>query len=101
MIRTEKIAPIGELVRRHAEERPDKLAFEDAHGSVTYGGLERATAKLAAHLQAQGMEIGDRVAILLPNSVTWVLACLAIARAGGVSVPISYEATEAEVRYRM
>ena len=101
MIRTELIAPIGQLLRRHAAERPDKSAFEDARGAVNYGELERRSAALAGHLQDRGLAAGDRVAILLPNSVDWILACVAIARAGGISVPISHDATEGETRYRL
>ncbi|MBI3367499.1 MAG: AMP-binding protein, partial [Burkholderiales bacterium] len=64
MIRTELIAPIGQLLRRHAAERPDKPAFEDARGAVSYGELERRSAALAGHLQDRGLAAGDRVAIL-------------------------------------
>ncbi|HKX42103.1 MAG TPA: AMP-binding protein, partial [Burkholderiaceae bacterium] len=97
MIRTDLIAPVGELLRRHASARPQKLAFEDTSGAaVTYGQLEALSASLAGQLQDRGLEPGDAVAILLPNSVDWVLACLSIARAGCVSVPISHEAVEAE-----
>jgi acyl-CoA synthetase (AMP-forming)/AMP-acid ligase II len=38
---------------------------------------------------------------MLPNSVPWVESCFAIARAGAVSVPISYDSTEAEIGYRL
>jgi long-chain acyl-CoA synthetase len=102
MIRTDLIAPIGELVRRHAARRPAQLAFEDSGGAaVTYAQLDAQTAAIAAHLQEGGLALGDAVALLLPNSVDWVLGCVAIARAGGVSVPISHDAVEAEVRYRL
>ncbi|MDM0071496.1 AMP-binding protein [Variovorax sp. J31P207] len=102
MIRTDLIAPIGALIRRHGERQPTKLAFEDSFGaSLTYGQLASQSAAVAGHLQDRGIEAGDTVAIMLPNSVDWVLACVAIARAGAVSVPISHEAAEAEVRYRL
>lgn len=102
MIRTDLIAPIGELVRRHAQERPEKLAFEDSAGAaLSYGQLESQTAAVAGHLQDRGLEPGDTVAIMLPNSVDWVLSCVAIARAGAISVPISHDAAEGEVRYRL
>jgi acyl-CoA synthetase (AMP-forming)/AMP-acid ligase II len=101
MIRTDLIAPVGELLRRHAGQRPTKVAFEDSQRSVTYAQLERESANLAGHLQAQGHAASARIAILLPNSVNWVVCSLAAARAGFVSVPISHDATEAEIRYRL
>ena len=48
-----------------------------------------------------GLGQNERIAILLPNSVHWVEACLAIARAGLVGVPISYDAAEPEIAYRV
>ena len=66
-----------------------KVAYRDAHGSVTYAALLERTGNLAGHLADLGIAPGETVAILLPNSVPWVETCLAIARAGAVSVPIS------------
>jgi long-chain acyl-CoA synthetase len=101
MIQTELIAPVHELLKRHAKERPDKISFEDERSSLTYRQLEEVTARLAVHLQASGVEPGDRVAVLLPNSVEWVVSCLAIVRAGGIAVPVSHEATIPEIEYRL
>lgn len=102
MIQAELIAPLGALLRRHAVQRPAKLAFEDWTGAkLTYGELEAQSAAVAGHLQDRGLAVGDAVAIMLPNSVDWVLSCVSVVRAGGVSVPVSHEATEAEVRYRL
>ncbi|WP_431017081.1 class I adenylate-forming enzyme family protein [Bradyrhizobium pachyrhizi] len=101
MLQTDLIAPIPVLIQRHAGERGRKIAFEDAGGKVTYGELASRTANLAGHFSDLGIRPGDRVAIFLPNCVRWVEACFAIARAGAVSVPISYDATEGEVVYRL
>ncbi|MEY4377194.1 MAG: hypothetical protein RJB26_1744 [Pseudomonadota bacterium] len=102
MIRTELIASMGEILGRHAEQRPGKVAFEDSAGSsLTYGEFAGLSANLTGHLQSLGLEPGGAVAILLPNSVDWALVVAAITRAGGVSVPISHDSVEAEIRYRL
>lgn len=101
MLKADLIAPVSELLQRHAAARGDKVAFRDAKGEVTYAALERRTANLAGHLATLGVGAGERVAIYLPNSVAWVEACLAIVRAGAVAVPISAEASPAEVAYRL
>ena len=101
MLRTDLIASIPELLRRQAAARGDKVAYRDARTSVTYAALDERTGKLAAHLADNGIAAGDTVAILLPNSVEWVESCFAIARAGAISVPISYDSTETEVAYRL
>ena len=101
MIRSDLIAPLGVLLRRHASQRGDKIAFEDAKSATTYAELEANTSRLAGYLQVEPLEAGSRVAILLPNSVDWIVACVAIVRAGCIAVPISHDATESEIRYRL
>src|SRR5580692_8759412 len=101
MLHTDLIAPIPELLRRHAVARGGKCAFRDAQSAVTYAELLDRTGRLAGHLADNGIAANDTVAILLPNSVPWVESCFAIARAGAISVPISYDSTETEIAYRL
>jgi len=101
VLRTDLIAPIPELLRRHAAARGGKCAYRDIHTSVTYASLLERTGNLAGHLADNGIAAGDTVAIFLPNSVPWVESTFAIARAGATSVPISYESTEPEIAYRL
>jgi acyl-CoA synthetase (AMP-forming)/AMP-acid ligase II len=101
MLHTDLIAPVPELLRRHASARGSKLAFRDATSSVTYGELAERTARLAGHLAANGVQPNDTVAIMLPNSVAWVESSFASTRAGAIGVPISYDATESEIAYRL
>ena len=44
---------------------------------LDYGDLRRAAARMANALAARGVLEGDRVALLLPNSVDFVVAALA------------------------
>ncbi|MCY1263845.1 Long-chain-fatty-acid--CoA ligase [compost metagenome] len=101
MIHTELIVPVSELLHNHASQRGEKVSFQDAAGSVTYAELNAATANLASHLERLGVAHGDRVAVMLPSSVNWVVSVLAIVRAGAVAVPISIDATDAEIGYRL
>src|SRR5262249_41875541 len=63
--------------------------------------LFERTGRLAGHLSDNGVSVNDTVAIMLPNSVSWVESCFAIARTGAIGVPISYDATETEIAYRL
>src|SRR5436190_22645967 len=101
MLHTHLIAPIPELLKRHARQRGTKVAYRDAQSSVTYAQVEERTGRLAAHLADHGIAAGDTVAMLLPNSTQWIETCFAIARAGAISVPISYDASEPEIAYRL
>jgi len=101
MLHTDTIAPISALLERHRTERPDKVAYWDATRSVSYAQLADRTASIAAGLTKVGVQEGDRLAIYLPNGVDWIEACLAGLRAGAVIVPISYDAAEGEIAYRL
>ena len=101
MLHTDLIAPIPELLRRHAAARGSKTAYRDAQSLVTYAELLDRTGRLAGHLADSGIAENDAIAIMLPNSVQWVEACFATSRAGAVGVPISYDATESEIAYRL
>lgn len=60
--------------------------------------LDRA-GRLAAALHRQGLQQGDRVALLARNSIDFLETSLAIASAGGNPVPINYHWTAPEVAH--
>jgi len=101
VLRTDLIAPIPDLLRRHAAARGGKCAYRDGQTSVTYAALLERTGNLAGHLADHGIAPNDTVAIFLPNSVPWVESTFAVARAGAIAVPISYDSTEPEIAYRL
>jgi acyl-CoA synthetase (AMP-forming)/AMP-acid ligase II len=67
---------------RFVEERSDAEPF------FTHGGIERASARFGAALQALGCAKGDRVALILPDNADFIFAFLGAIRAGVVPVPI-------------
>jgi long-chain acyl-CoA synthetase len=101
MLHVDLIAPIGKLLDRHAKERPEQVAYWDSSRSITYAQLAKNTAAIAANLVKADVREGDRIAIYLPNGVDWIEACLAGLRAGAVVVPISFDAAEGEISYRL
>jgi len=101
MLQVDLIAPIAKLLDRHAKERPEQVAYWDSSRSITYAQLAKNTAAIAANLAKAGVREGDRIAIYLPNGVDWIEACFAGLRAGAVIVPISFDAVEGEISYRL
>ena len=51
---------------------------------VSYAELDRASDAMAAALVDLGLKKGDRVTIVMPNSVAFVISFYAILKAGGV-----------------
>jgi len=54
------------------------------HRELSWPELQRQVASLALHLQAQGLQPGDRVAAYLPNIPEAMVAFLAVVSVGGV-----------------
>ena len=56
---------------------------------LTFAEADARSAELARRLLAAGIGKGTRVAVLYPNGPAWVVAWLALARIGALSVPLS------------
>jgi acetoacetyl-CoA synthetase len=74
-------------ILRHAEERTEETAivsFSETLGrkELTWGELRAQVASLAAHLQRMGVEQGDRVVAVLPNTEVALISLLATASIG-------------------
>ncbi len=70
------------LLARHAAERPDAVALQDARRTLTWSELKLWTDGVAADLREYGLVGGDRVMMWLSNRVEAVVMFLACAREG-------------------
>jgi len=80
---------IGSLFTRHARYRPDHLAFVFEQQRLTWSELNRSINRLANALLALGVQKGDKVATILPNSTELFETYWAAAKIGAVVVPFS------------
>ena len=67
------------------------LIYETEKGQVehyTFWDLKRLSNKFANGLQAQGIEIGDRVGILLPQCPETAISHIAIYKIGAIAIPL-------------
>jgi len=100
---TPETAP--QLLRRHAQESPDRpfLVSRDGLGrtSLTYGEFDVLTDSIAASLLAEGLRPGDRLALRLHNrhSVPFYLLLFAAYKAGVVAVPVNARLVPSETAY--
>jgi fatty-acyl-CoA synthase len=95
----EMTSTVGDIVRRSARRRPQRIAVHFGERRWTYEELDDATSRVAARLLALGLEKGDRVAALGTNSDAYLLLYLGCARAGLVHVPVNYNLVGAELSY--
>ncbi|WP_333586068.1 class I adenylate-forming enzyme family protein [Phenylobacterium sp.] len=73
------------------------LVYEDER--VSFEAFHRAVANLAKEFAAQGVQKGDRVAIVMRNLPEWVVAFYAGASLGAIVTPLNAWWTGAELEY--
>ncbi len=77
---------IPDFLRRAAAEYPNHPATVFMGARLTYRQLLAHVQKFAGALQSLGVQPGDRVGIILPNSPQMVIAYYAVLWVGGVTV---------------
>ena len=73
-----------------AGQYPDRPFVITEQGTLSYAELAGWSVRLARGLVAAGLAPGERVGLFLPNGAEMIAAWFAVARAGGVAVPISF-----------
>ncbi|MEZ5274375.1 MAG: class I adenylate-forming enzyme family protein [Ilumatobacteraceae bacterium] len=73
------------LLAERATTHPDTVFLRFATGDLTFADTNDRVDRLAARLRATGVERGDVVPVLLPNSVEFALTWLALCRLGAVA----------------
>ncbi|OLN30520.1 non-ribosomal peptide synthetase [Desulfovibrio sp. DV] len=84
--------PLFRMVAATAAELPEAVALCCGPRHVTYTQLVADAGRLAAWLSSLGLAPGDRLAVLLPNSIELVTVILAACRAELVLVPLLLDA---------
>ena len=91
---------LAQLLVRAARVHPERPALLHGERLVwRYGELAARVARLAGHLRALGLAPGDRVALLMRNSVPYLEALYAVWWAGLAAVPINARLHPGEVGY--
>ncbi len=80
----------------HADHDPDRPAVKDLDRALTRGELRAEAARVAAGLHHSGVQPGARVALLIGNSVDFVVAALGCLWAGVTFIPLAI--TDPDVR---
>ena len=90
---------LGDLLRRTRARYPAKLAIRCGATDWSYAEFDDTCNRLAAGLAAQGIAVGDRVAVLARNSHAFAALRFAVARLGAVLVPINFMLNAEEARF--
>ncbi len=90
---------VCEGLTRTARWLPDQTALVFHDRSITYAQLDRLSQAAADYLQQSGLQQGQRVALMLPNTPAFVVWYYAVLRLGAVAVSVSTRLTPREVGY--
>jgi long-chain acyl-CoA synthetase len=89
---------VAEILFDTAMRRPDARAVWCNGRWTTYGEIGAGAASFAASLTQAGIASGDRVAILLENSIDYIIAHFGILAAGAVEVSLNTDLSFDDLR---
>ncbi|MCZ8253364.1 MAG: class I adenylate-forming enzyme family protein [Hylemonella sp.] len=80
---------IAALIRRHAQEAPQRRALQQEGQALDYAALDALMDRVAAALQRDGVHPGEAVAICAATSLAYAVTYLGALRAGVVVAPLA------------
>jgi long-chain acyl-CoA synthetase len=87
---------VGTLLASNAKRYPERPAVICGDRRLNFRALDALTNQIADALVKQGIKVGDRIAVCLPNSIELIGIMGGVLKAGAVLVPISSRLTAAE-----
>ncbi len=96
MTRSFAFADLWELV---AEQVPEREAVVCGDRRITYAELDERANRLANHLKANGVGVGDHVGLYLTNNAEYLEVLLAAYKLRAVPINVNYRYVEDELRY--
>ncbi|TPG79966.1 o-succinylbenzoate--CoA ligase [Brevibacillus laterosporus] len=93
---------IAYWIDQRSQITPDRTAIITEEQQLTFKEMGRKVNQFARFLQQEcNVVVGDRVGILSQNSMSYVLLLFAIAKLGGIAVPLNIRLTASELSYQM
>lgn len=93
--------PLTWLLDRAANRHPNQTALSYYGARITYAQFSNLANRFAIGLLRMGVQMGDRVAIALPNIPQFPIAFYGALRAGAVVVPTNPLYTEREMQHQL
>jgi len=92
---------IGALLVEACQRFASRPAFTCMGKTISYAETERLSADFGAFLQSRGLAKGARVAIMMPNTLQYPVAMMAVLRAGYVVVNVNPLYTPRELEHQL
>jgi benzoate-CoA ligase family protein len=88
-----------EFVARPAREHPGRAAILGEPARFTYADVAASVNRAANALRSWGCQPGDRVLIVLPDSLEFIAAFFGAAKIGAIAVPVNSMARPSDYAY--
>lgn len=92
--RTVMSATIEEMIYRHIDKTPGKLAISSMNGDLTYLQLGKIIKKAAAFMQSIGIQKGDRILLSAVPIKEYFAFYFGLHLIGGICVPVAINAKQ-------
>lgn len=96
-----EFSSIVDLFERSCDRYGDRVAFHNLGADLSYTELDFLTRNFAAALQDMGMRPGDRIALMMPNTLQYPVALFGALRAGLIIVNTNPMYTARELRHQL
>jgi long-chain acyl-CoA synthetase len=96
-----QLRSIKELVEKACAAHTDRIAYVQMGTELSYRRLDELTRAFAAWLQHAGFRKGDRIAIMLPNTLQYPIAMFGALRAGLIVVNTNPLYTAPELQHQL
>ncbi len=100
-INVEQYGSLVALLDESFKKYAGRTAYKFMGKSIGFAQIDEASRALAAYLQSQGLEAGDRVALMMPNVPQYPVAVAAVLRAGYVVVNVNPLYTPRELQHQL
>ena len=97
----DEYASLRDVIEESFADFPTRPAFTSMGRSLTFRDLDALSAAFGAWLQAQGLERGARVAVMMPNILQYPVAMFGTLRAGYTVVNVNPLYTARELEHQL
>ncbi len=89
---------LSSIIQKGARIYPQKTAIVHNETELTYSELDTRINNITFFLKETGVLPGDRIALLMPNSIEWIILYYAIIRIGAVVLCLSSSYKKNEIK---
>ncbi len=96
-----QLRSLKELIEQTCQAHANRVAYVQMGTELTYRELDDLSQAFGAYLQREGFRKGDRIAIMLPNTLQYPIAMFGALRAGLTVVNTNPLYTASELEYQL